>query len=224
MNKGLATVLVVAAGTAGAWLFTAREQSGPPAASNRMDAGTEAGDRAGLLAGTTARDPQVTPETEPSAPAPLPGSPLRSPETPRQQATETALAPGAVPTQPRAVRFSAPAGAEGAAVEEPIVPAPLAFAALKLVGVDPAAQKIWERAINDPATSSTDRGDLIEDLNETGFPDPSNVTMIDLPLILARIKLIEELAPFAMDEVNAAAFEEAYKDLLDMLVALRSKG
>ena len=38
----------------------------------------------------------------------------------------------------------------------------------------------------------------------------------DLPLIQSRLALIEDLAPNAMDDVNAAAFMEASKDLADM--------
>jgi hypothetical protein len=34
---------------------------------------------------------------------------------------------------------------------------------------------------------------------------------------LNRLQLIEELAPNAMDQVNADAFAEAYKDLVNML-------
>ena len=75
-------------------------------------------------------------------------------------------------------------------------------------------------AINDPNRSSEERKDLIEDLNQDGFPDPKNVTEDDLPLILSRLLLIEELAPDAIDEVNADAFQEAYKDLVNMLERL----
>jgi hypothetical protein len=39
-------------------------------------------------------------------------------------------------------------------------------------------------------------------------------------LILSRIALIEELGPGAMDEVNDAAFREAYKDLVNMYLRL----
>jgi len=58
--------------------------------------------------------------------------------------------------------------------------------------------------------------DLIEDLNEEGFQDPKRLTQVDLPLILSRIELIELLAPSAIDDVNAAAFKEAHKDLVAM--------
>lgn len=88
--------------------------------------------------------------------------------------------------------------------------------ALSFVGFDPEAEEIWYNAINDPSLSANTRKDLIEDLNEDGFPDPHNTTMDDLPLIVNRLQLIEALAPEAMDDVNADAFAEAYKDLVNM--------
>jgi hypothetical protein len=93
---------------------------------------------------------------------------------------------------------------------------PIARQALDLVGADPIAEAIWVQAINDPAVSPHDRQDLIEDLNENGFDDPAHPSADDLPLIENRIAIIEELAPLAMDDVNAAAFAEAYKDLINM--------
>ncbi|MEZ5966875.1 MAG: hypothetical protein R3F56_23750 [Planctomycetota bacterium] len=96
----------------------------------------------------------------------------------------------------------------------------LAFQALALVGVDPAAEKTWRRAIDDPNTPANVRSDLIEDLNQEGYTDNSHPTQVDLPLILARLELIERLEPLATDEVNRAAFQEAHKDLLEMYVRL----
>jgi hypothetical protein len=93
---------------------------------------------------------------------------------------------------------------------------PVARMALNFVGLDEDAEAYWYAAINDPALSAHERSDLIEDLNEDGFPDPKNITADDLPLIMSRMLLIEELAPESMDEVNAAAFREAYKDLVNM--------
>ena len=93
---------------------------------------------------------------------------------------------------------------------------PEARLALAMVGADAVAEAYWFGAINDPNLPAKERQDLIEDLNEEGFADPKNITSDDLPLILNRIELIEELAPDAMDSVNAAAFQEAYKDLLNM--------
>ena len=112
-------------------------------------------------------------------------------------------------------------GSSGSApTGEPVVAVELAFRALQYVGIDPEAEKAWLRVINDPNTSPVDRGDLIEDLNEEGYLDNSHPTKEDLPLILARLELIERVAPYAVDKVNADAFEEAYKDLLNMYIRL----
>jgi hypothetical protein len=93
---------------------------------------------------------------------------------------------------------------------------PIARQALDLVGADPVAEAIWMQAINDPTISAHDRQDLIEDLNENGFDDPAHPSADDLPIIENRLALIEQLAPDAMDDVNASAFAEAYKDLINM--------
>jgi hypothetical protein len=110
-------------------------------------------------------------------------------------------------------RQAAPAAANSPPKERPI-----AREALVLVGADPLAEAIWLDAINDPQRSAHERSDLIEDLNEEGFPDPKHVTPDDLPLIENRLSLIEQLAPDAMDQVNADAFAEAYKDLVNMYI------
>jgi hypothetical protein len=92
----------------------------------------------------------------------------------------------------------------------------LARVALGFVGIDPDAEQYWVAAINDPNVSAEERHELIQALNEAGFSDPLHVTSDDLPLIASRIALIEELAPNAMDNANAAAFQETYRDLLGM--------
>jgi hypothetical protein len=101
--------------------------------------------------------------------------------------------------------------------QRPAPEAPEARYALSYVGADELADEIWSDAINDLSIPPNERKDLIEDLNEDGFPDPHNVTLYDLPLILSRIRLIEEIAPDTIDEVNAEAFAEAYKDLMNMV-------
>lgn len=103
-----------------------------------------------------------------------------------------------------------------ATAKEPIRD-PTARAALSFVGTDPNAEQYWVVAINDPDLSAHERQDLIEDLNEDGLSDPKHPGPEDVPLILNRLQLIEELAPYAMDQVNADAFAEAYKDLNNML-------
>jgi hypothetical protein len=93
---------------------------------------------------------------------------------------------------------------------------PLARLALNFVGADVQANDFYQKTINDPLLTKSHRKNLIEDLNQDGFPDTKNLTARDLPLIENRLALIEQLAPTAMDEVNLAAFKEAYKDLFNM--------
>ncbi len=87
---------------------------------------------------------------------------------------------------------------------------------LARVGADLDAETYWLGTINDPTTPAKERADLIEDLNEDGILDPAHPTRKDLPLINSRIALIERLLPSSMDDVNAAAFREAHKDLVKM--------
>ena len=94
---------------------------------------------------------------------------------------------------------------------------PLARVALAYAGASDQANQMFANAINDPNMSADARKNLIEDLNETGFTDPKNLTAADIPLIQARIALIEQLAQGATDPVNIRAFQEAYKDLHNML-------
>lgn len=98
-----------------------------------------------------------------------------------------------------------------------VVQDPMARAALSFVGADPDADAYWMAAINDPNLPSEERKDLIEDLNEDGLMDPKHPGPQDAPLIAARIELIENLAPYAIDEADADAFAEADKDLVRML-------
>ena len=100
---------------------------------------------------------------------------------------------------------------------------PLARVALAYAGLNPQADQLYQTAINDPAMPSDERRNLIEDLNETGFADPKHLTPADLALIQKRIGMIEQLAPNSMDDINAAAFKEAYKDLVNMKNSLTEK-
>ena len=94
---------------------------------------------------------------------------------------------------------------------------PGAREALSLVGADPVAEKYWVSAINNPDLPANERKNLIEDLNEDGLSDPKHPSAEDIPLIVNRLRLIEKLAPDAMDQVNADAFAEAGKDLQKLL-------
>lgn len=94
---------------------------------------------------------------------------------------------------------------------------PDAREALSFVGMDRDAEAYWIQAINNPDLPDDERKNLIEDLNEDGLSDPQNPAPEDMPLVLYRLRLIEALAPYAMDQVNFDAFMEAHKDLVNMI-------
>lgn len=136
------------------------------------------------------------------------------PESPRLRHAPPSITPAGPPT----VRTQKLVAAVTAAkTGKPPIQDLLARLALAEVGFDADAEAYWLTAINDPTLGPTERQDLIEDLNEDGFEDPENLSAEDIPLILSRIDLIETHAPLAMDQVNADAFAEAYKDLWNML-------
>ena len=56
----------------------------------------------------------------------------------------------------------------------------------------------------------------MEDLNEDGLSDPQHPGPQDLPLIVNRIRIIEQLAPYA-DDFMLEHLGEADKDLRNML-------
>ena len=147
-----------------------------------------------------ANEPNPQPQViAPAAPAP-PVAPEPAPEAPSAPPVKTQTAPAqAAPTQPNLAT---------------------AREALSYVGIDADAEEYWYRTINDPGLSANERQNLIEDLNEDGFADPRNPTLDELPLIVSRLLLIEDVAGDAMDQVNADAFQEAYKDLVNMYQAL----
>jgi hypothetical protein len=149
---------------------------------------------------------------------------------PAAQSVETAAAQPTAPESPKPMvvakppRSEAVAGAAAVPAPPPASPkskpplsAPVARVALSFVGANADAEAVWLDAINDPAVPPNERKDLIEDLNEDGFPDPKNITPNDVPLVVSRIQLIESIAADSMDETNLAAFAEAYKDLVNML-------
>jgi hypothetical protein len=137
-----------------------------------------------------------------------------------------AAAPGASAARFIPARAAAPGSqlqsdpADDLDLNDPALRVPLARLALSAVGMDELAEALWLHAINDPELDAEVRQNLIEDLNEEGFADPKNLTRDELPLIEARLALIDRLAPEAMDETNAAAFEEARKDLVEMRAKL----
>ncbi len=96
-----------------------------------------------------------------------------------------------------------------------------ALDALPSVGEDSDAELVWMTAVNDPDIPAEIRKELIADLNEEGISDPQKPTEDDLPLILSRIEMIEVIAPESLDDTNAAAFADAYKDLIKMADEIR---
>jgi len=198
-------VLAVAVIVGGKMLFN--RESAPPAPRKTAPAEREAGFQA-----ARGRERPIAvrvmppPHQEQSAPEPA-AAPVA--DTPQMQ-PDRAGASTPRPTSPP------PRSGGGKAPPQ----SPEARDALSRVGFDPLAEVVWLGAINDPDLPANERKDLIEDLNEDGFPDPKNITSDDLPLIMSRIALIEELWPAAMDEINAEAFREAYKDLVNMYFRL----
>jgi hypothetical protein len=169
-------------------------------------------------------------------PAPNPTPPVAQPPVPSTQPTPSqppagaavASASPATPAEPKtagkANRQAGPIAAQGAGTPDKPVTDPDARVALGWVGVDPEAEAYWEEAINDLSLPATERQDLIEDLNEDGLSDPKHPGPDDLPVILNRIQLIEQLAPYAADKVNDDAFAEAYKDLLNLAGLASGRG
>lgn len=142
-----------------------------------------------------------------SAPASLP-----APESPAQKevpaAAPTVAPPSTTPAAETLILESAPVMNNGYVVQDP-----LARIALNFVGEDDEATAYWLGAINDPSLPPEERKDLIEDLNETGLADPDHPNAQDMPLVVARLRLIEQFGPSAIDPVNGDAFGEAKKDL-----------
>ncbi|WP_395751942.1 hypothetical protein [Prosthecobacter sp.] len=138
---------------------------------------------------------EKTAEEAPSVQTPLPPAPV--------------ILPDLVPARPAPAKKGKPPPQD-----------PAARAALSLVGKDATAEQIWLEAINNPNLPRQERSDLIEDLNEDGFSNRKQPTPADLPLIEARLKLIERLMPEATDETNLNAFGEARKDLINLRAKL----
>ena len=166
-------------------------------------------ERAAELARASNEKTRPAPATLASNTREAPSLSLPAPPTAKDSQTNISTPPLAAATPPLQPRS-----------KKSLLQDPLARVALSLTGADPDAEEIWVEAINNPDLPAKERQDLIEDLNEEGFSDPKNLTQEDVPLILSRLALIEEHAPKAMDEVNYAAFMEAYKDLVNMLARL----
>ncbi|HEX4795306.1 MAG TPA: hypothetical protein VH370_16035 [Humisphaera sp.] len=106
--------------------------------------------------------------------------------------------------------------------QEPAISEALATQALAFVGVNADANSVWETAIDDATLSAEARRKLIAGLTTEGF-DPANLTSADLPLLNARLTLIEQIAPDAIDESNEVALEAAYDRLQEMYDSVEQK-
>ena len=167
-------------------------------------------------------------ETEPAQPAaPLVKISPKVEESPAPVEPAPAMQSASPPEPVKAKKKAQPAAAQmnqGQGQGDPPTTDILAREMLSFVGMDPDATDYWVGAINDPGLPAGERKNLIEDLNEDGLPDPKYPTMEDLPLIMSRIRLIEQLVADAMDQDNLAAFAEAYKDLINLADLARGGG
>lgn len=209
MNGKLMVLWVVAIGCIAVGVVNLSRRSSPQSASTVVSSSqsTASNQSAPSMTETSSAFEGTLPPATPSTQSP---ESTRNSVTTNPPATVTKPLPAKEVAPPDPVEIVAKSNSSGKELTLPRM-------ALSFVGADPEAEQIWTLAINDPDRPAKERQNLIEDLNEDGFPDPKNVTADDLPLILSRIDLIEHLAPSSMDEVNAAAFGEAYKDLLQML-------
>ncbi len=170
-----------------------------------------------------AADPQRAVNQNATVETPVPTPTAPEPPQARETVARSEIRPQPRPSRPEAkpaMKQQRPANQAQPASNPKDPVDKLARVALSFVGTDSDAEEYWISAINDPTLSANERKDLIEDLNEEGLPDPKHPTVDDLPLIVSRLLIIEELAPHAMDQANADAFQEAYKDLVNMFVRL----
>ncbi len=182
-----------------------------------------------LTVARPAPSPRVRQEAKVVIPEPAPTAvpaPRESPAVP-----ELPAIPERTLANPQDVQSPLPINASSKAMprtrqpvdQDPPTTDQLARDALNFVGLDPDAEEYWSDAINDLSLPSEERRNLIEDLNEDGLSDPQHPTAVDLPLIISRLYLIEELAPDALDQANAEAFAEAHKDLRNMFLGLTGR-
>jgi hypothetical protein len=156
------------------------------------------------LAATTISEPVPVEEPGPAEPVATPDT--AAPPVKASAPASPAAAPGPKPKEERQD--------------------PLAREAMALVGVDPEAEAYWFEAINDPSLSDSEREDLIEDLNESGFSDGNGrrPTVDDLPIIDNRLDLLIQLRSFGpFNDVRDPSIDEAINDLLKIHNQFRGK-
>jgi hypothetical protein len=159
----------------------------------------------------TVKHPALSPAVGTSTPAPLLAEQATNADTRLSPETKLEQTPLVTPV-------SVPASTP----KEPLRD-PEARAAMSLVGIDPDAEAYWLGAIFDSSLPENEREDLMEDLNEEGLSDAKHPGPQDLPVILNRLVIIEEILPFA-DEFMVEHLGEAYKDLLNLADVTQGRG
>ncbi|MDB6029173.1 MAG: hypothetical protein JWM68_5396 [Verrucomicrobiales bacterium] len=100
---------------------------------------------------------------------------------------------------------------------DPAKKEPLARVALYFSGLDPQANELFDKAINDNGLSPRTRRHLMEDLNQDGIADRKNPTASDEKIIEARLQLIAKYQGLFTDPELIRGVNEASKDLNRML-------
>jgi len=122
---------------------------------------------------------------------------------------KTAITNAAADTNVQTVAQTKKAGSKKKVFQDP-----LAREALALTGSDPYAEEYWFAALNNPALPQNERQDLVDDLNEEGLADPKHPTVDDIPLLLARLELLEEAAFWLGDQYE---WDEPIRDLEQLI-------
>jgi hypothetical protein len=218
MNAARVAVSLLVAGAAAATWCTFGRGDARSTPTGGDVAGTDANAASTLpaAAGAPENTRGATPGADAlDAQARAPSAPANTAATPWPLDDGTVHLAARWPVAPRSTTSAA-----SATTTELAVPERLAFRALWYLGVDPAAEATWSRAINDPNMPEGVRSDLIVDMIDEGYSDNNHPGVQDLPLILARLQIIERHAPYAIDAVNRAAFAEIYRDLLELYIRI----
>lgn len=189
----------------------------------RTDARSHGSGNAATASGMETSPPSTGDAVQQPRAAPAPGTGQAGTGTAEQAdayAERAAARSAKVSTPTWPTLHAGTASGAAAATGEPAVPVKVAFRALWYLGTDPGAEKTWSRAINDPNMPAEVRSDLIIDMIDEGYTDNDKPGKADLPVILARLGILERHAPNAMDEVNRKAFQDAYRHMLELYARL----
>lgn len=209
MTTKIVSVLgLIAVSTAATWMFFKQPDPRESAASNAAPV---------YPPSPPMETPPLTaapqpPDTQPSLAETSPSLPKRSPALQLPPSPRPARTSAGAPSQPQ--NASKPPLAPGRK-PKPSLQDPTARIAMSFVGADPEAEAYWLEAIFDPSLPDREREDLMEDLNEEGLSDHKRPGPEDLPLIINRLALIEQIAPEA-DEFMLRHLQEAYQDLVNL--------